>query len=325
MVKIEYSYLFIQRSKDMEKEMDTKGIIMSVVAVAVAVLVVVTCAIPIFASATETERTFTNEGYYRMSSVEDCTFVWNHTSPLSFIVNGENVTIPQSALNVGYGKSVIITDTKIVRLFDVGEGNYALEIWGNGDPYVLGVNTTDNQDVTVNITTSSITWTESGESPVEYSHDGYAYVISNDGDYVMKKQDSPAYMTSDSVLIGGGISTFKGTTYGVIHIDGNIEDVTITGIPDSTISNISINLDGKVSGYEGLYKFDNITFTTSYDGEDASQTYSYLVVPSEVTVELSIHPSDVIISLLSVVPLLMVLGIVVAAVGMFLRNRAGAR
>ena len=87
-----------------------------------------------------------------------------------------------------------------------------------------------------------------------------------------------------------------------------------------TVSDVTINAE-EVSGYNDLYKFQSVTFTTtSGDGATTDCTYSVLVIPTSVTAERSVHVTPIEASLLGIIPLLVVIGIVIGAVW-FIRQR----
>ena len=135
-------------------------------------------------------------------------------------------------------------------------------------------------------------------------------------------------MLADSPLFASGqtsINASDNTSVSTaIIMDGTIEDgVTFTaikGATTATFDDIVINAVAE-SGYKDLYKLSNVTATATYDGTDTSMTYSYFVVPSEVTAERSAHVDGPTGDILAVIPVMMVLAILIGAVTLFIKTR----
>lgn len=310
--------------------MNTKSIIMSVVAIAVAVLVVVTCAIPIFTSATETERTFTNEGSFDLtySQEDDVTFFWDHTSPTTVTINDTVVNLPE--LVNGEQRTVLCGDSWLIRAgYGNSLGGYFIQWYPASGNNILA-SELNGLDFTAVCNGGTITVTDTQATPVTATSTyTYIYCISDEGNYVMKNPGESVYMNGDSEFYAMGLTNIGTYSSTGIKITGTIDDGAdwsiFRGNPALfTFSNEEINYS-EVAGYEDLYKLDSMTATVTVDEVDADATYSYFIVPAEVTAELTVHPTDIQITLISIIPILMVLGIIVAAVGMFLRSRAGTR
>lgn len=300
--------------------MNTKSIIMSVVAIAVAVLVVVTCAIPIFTSATETERTFTNEGYFYLDKFTDeYSFYWDSAEPTKFIINGdEEVTFTNTS---GLAISLVLGQNFAVRF---PSGNTNVSFYGAGT-YVS--TSADNPTFTLTYADGSVTATNGTNTKVVSSVTEIYGMVEN-GPYTMKKSTDTVYLNSgseviaDSEIYASG-QTFNGNNYIWWHMEGTIDDMDYPEVFNDTFTVTNKQINGQYNNtYDDLYELNNIQFTvTASNSIVYNVTASYFVVPYEVTAEKTIHPTDIQITLISIIPILMVLGIIVAAVGMFLRSR----
>ena len=260
-------------------------------------------------------KTFTNKGYFRMSELpsdENHTITWSYEDPTTLSIDSVDVELDPSLFPSGTNRSVIISDSFLIRLF--GHGTYyTLELWDKG--YVDSVSSADSDTLSISISSNTLTWTANEETPVSRSFTDYVIAVDNSGDMIMKGASDLAYMMPDSVLYAAGISTFKTNVFGGIYITGTIENVSI----DAPLTGVTVNNDteivtSEVSGYIDLVQLDKITFSTTYDGSTVNQTYSYFVVPYEVSADPD-NPAAYK-SLVMVIPLMSFVVLVVAAAAM---------
>ena len=130
------------------------------------------------------------------------------------------------------------------------------------------------------------------------------------------------FVASD--LFAEGVTTVNGYWGNVIKIAGDISSVTIDyvlGGQTVTFSNEEI-VKAPVKNHNNLYLLDKITFTATGSNGDTAVTYSYFLVPYEVTAERTISMDGPLGVLVGVIPLLMVAGLVTGAVVWFI-NRKG--
>ena len=296
--------------------MDVKTIPAVIVGVMVA-LAIVGAVLPAFADTTQAYDTFTNDGYYRMAELTDGshTITWNYDKPTTFIIDDIEVMLNPDLFPDGASKSVILSDSFLIRLF--GHSTYyTVELWDKG--YVDSVSSANNDTLTITVNSGSIDWVKNTETAVNRSFSDYIIVVNNAGNQIMKGATDSAYMLPDSKLYAGGISTFKTKVFGGIYINGTVESVTIS----APLTGVTVNDDivintTDVNNYVDLVKLDKITFSTIYDGETVNQTYSYFVVPYEVTAERAVHTTGALTILLNVIPLMVVAGLLLGGVAWF--------
>lgn len=265
---------------------------------------------PVISDATKTTETFTNVGYYDMRFVEtdeSVTMVWDPETPNQITVNSETVNFPTASASER--KTIILGGDNIIFRY-------------YGDPTIIQITTTGGsafvgEDVlTVDCANGTITATWGTNSRTgTYSQ---LFVPSNNGGYTMKQSNQVAYMNGDSEIIAMGITNIGGTNE-VINVTGSIEsDVTFSSWnTDLTFSDITINAT-KNSDYVDIYELSNIT---AMCGETAI-TYSYFLVPAQVTSELTNHLTPGQISLMGAIPVMVIVALLMAAVGAIALRRA---
>lgn len=249
--------------------------------------------IPSIEGITATEKTFENTGYYYMTDVgadESYTYEFVSTPSKAWTVNGEALTFPEGAYNV------IVTDEHFVRSNGQIEGNSIASM-------------------TVTVTAESITgtYTAAGVShDIDWAVDGFYGAVPTKDSFIMTDPDGTTYVNSDTEVIGFGISNLSGQ-YPIFHIVGDMENVTVTS-PDTTVTidNIAINKTA-VGGYIDLYKFDSITFDATKGANTATITYNRVILPTEVTAELSNHLDATQIAMFGVISILGIVALVVVA------------
>lgn len=308
--------------------METKKIVMGVISVAVAIIVLMSM-IPIFTDAGASEDTFTNDGYFTMDKITATdttthTISWTSSNGKILTVDGVDMDITTWGLSPAQLITVFATETDIIRL-GVINGQQALawvQIRGATINYAGASN---NFDATIGSGTVTAQFdSETNPRTMTYTD---AYIINNagSGDYVMKKSTESAFMLEDSPIYAIGTTdiTVSGVSKTVIiKIDGNIEGVTVSTLyinndDEPTYSDIVIDAT-EHSGYVGLYDFNKITFTGTIGTDTKDYVYSYVIVPHEVTAERSAHASPVESTLIGLIPLLMMVGIMLTAIGLFI-------
>ena len=304
--------------------MDAKNIVVSVVSIAIACLFAVTLLIPVISESTQATETFTNEGYYRMSKLttsDEMTLFWDHTNPYQITVDDVVVELPESGTiwytAIGSDEFLLryIANDQAVSLFDQGTGISYLATAGNGT------------DMTITISNGTVTFDNGVNTAKSKTFTDYCFVVSPDGKYIMKDRSENAYVLEDSEIRGIGRTTLSyspslSVSYNVF---GTIKDgfeVDYFGT-DATLINSTPDVTATaVNGYEHLYSFDKLTWTaTNTDDESATVTYSQVIVPYEVTAEKSIHPDESTTALLNIIPLFVVMGIILGAVGLIAYRR----
>ena len=289
-------------------KMEANKMIGMVVGVMVGVLILSAALFPVIDSATTTERTFTNDGYFMVDSTDDdFTFSWDYDDPTTYVINGDDMTFVNS-YNVDL--SVVMSESFFIR-----SDRNGVSVYFNGDGVGNVIANSTNKTLTVSRSAGTITATN-GDVTKTLTDTSTIYYMSDSGEYVMKKTTSPAYMLEDSLIFARGYSTLPGPTYTPILIEGDIENGVTASASNVavTLSDISVN-NSTVSGYIGLYSLTDITMTGTVSGTDSTITYNYFVIPATVTVELAVHASQDEIEILETIPILITVGLILGIVG----------
>lgn len=277
---------------------------------------------PVIKDTSATEDTFENEGYYHLVKYtlnDSLTFVWDSTTPDTFTVNDESITYHNES---GFAQSVVLAETMAARLND---DNARISFYSGGN----FINTsTDNPTFTLTYTEGTVV-ASNGTTTRTYSNVSELYVISEDGDYVMKKSTSPAYLNSGSEIVADSEIYASGQTYNgsanvFWHLEGTIDDMEY---PDTFNSNLTVS-DEAINGqydeaHEDLFVLNNLTFkiTNTSTGVVFDVTASYFVVPAEVTAERSQHLDSGEIAILAAIPLMAIAALVLLVVRFFFVGR----
>lgn len=303
--------------------MDPKRIVALVVGASVMVLIFSALLVPIINDATTTEKTFTNDGYFKMtkySSDSEIIIDWDYATPENIKINDDTFTFES-----GTSLTFAFVENAGVRIFYNLSGVQMLLPIGT-----MAADVADSETMHIEFTNGTVTATISKEGAADivntatYTSD--IFCISNDGGYVMKKSDKPAYVLNDTEFIGLGVTNITGAGAKTILVKGSIEDgATATIVTTSgTAATLTdpVLTSASVAGYVDLYQLDKITFKGQVEGSaDTNITYSYFVVPAEVTAELAVHPDSATNALLSAIPIIAMIGIVLAVVGVAIVGR----
>lgn len=306
-------------------------LIPSIITILVAVIMTATLLVPILSEEASSEKTFTNDGYFRMAHYgtdTDVTIAWSAENPKTMIVN--DVAVPIN-YNVEGGQVTIVADTNfIVRLNASNTMSYIAQTGGTHTAI-------ESATYVFSGGSASITNTSDGTPTTYTTTYEDIYVPSLNGEFVMKEFDKTAYVNEDSEIFAFGLTRIKNST-GTIASPGagfefsgsiadGIEGRIWRGSDNVTVANEQINYTA-VDAYVDLYKFDSITATATYhetiDDEpvdtDTQVTYNYLLVPYQVTSEKTQHLSDSVNSLIMIIPVLVICAILIVAVRMIYLN-----
>lgn len=310
--------------------MNTTGFIKAAVGAIVVALVAVSVILPIMATAAETEKTFTNDGYYRMSEThEETVFVWDTANdPYTLTVNGTEYDLSSMGFTLNQSYSIAFGEDFVLRYFALGD-NSNIQIWKGAMAGASGVNQTSGIVATYTITSEGITVEKNDGGTVTTAtveHSGDYFTIDNDGAYVMKYANENAYvLQSSTIFYGCGISNVYTSTPSTLYLEGTADDYTVTPMKSGvTVSNESSTYS-EVDGYVDLLSLEKLTFTTTYTVDDIeqsiNQTYSYFLVPYEVTAEISNHPIGAALTIIQILPVLILVGVLTMIVNAFISNR----
>lgn len=302
------------------------------VAISAFVVVVVLAAVlmPVLGDATDTDDTFTNEGYFHMTKYDmstDVTIYWDHTTPTKLTVNGETYDVDTP---VNQFVSLAIGDTWYFRYAN-GVSNFYTQM-SYGGVTSLAASTTAGTDLQVVCSAGTATGTVlnngavSSTQTVSYTE---LYVLSGDtGDYVTKKSTDKVYMAADSEFLGLGSTAIGSSGSCICRVEGSIEDdASVTVIAASTgltltVKSGSIAITDTALTKNIGYQLSKIDFTL-VDGSsnEYNVTYSYFIVPSEVTLEKTEHLTGNEIALLAAIPALVIIALLIGVIAIFARSR----
>ena len=278
---------------------------------------------PVINDATETERTLTNEGYYRMAQVaEDHTISWDHTAPKIITIDDEDKDL--SSLDFSQWNYTIFGGYDfLMRMSSTGIQVYIGQVGATNT--FLSANTTNGNDITATITTSSVEFnvTNAGvdvlSQALTLTED--TYIIDDSGDYVMKTRESGAYIKDkSSIILLMGVTRTYGTNDVSLFASGTVEDgldfnlyrgvATYPATIESTTFDATEN-----ASYKGVSQLNKITIVVEQNSVDYNFVYSYFLVPYEITAELSQHLSSGEIAIMNAIPFMIIAALVVMAAG----------
>lgn len=297
--------------------MDAKTIAVSVVSIAIACLFAVALLIPVIAESTAETDTFKNVGYYNMSykETDSVSLFWDHTKPSVVTVNDVEYTFS----NVDQNRITIVCgDDWVVRfqtsINDISYWSPTKSIYGSIQNGV---------DLSLTASEGSVSVSNTASTPVtDTTTYTTLYCIDKDGDYVMKKANENVYLNGDSTIYALG-TTILGSSNALIKLSGTIDDGVVGSVyrvQGATIDNIVLDYT-EDSSHDDLYKLSKITAVVTVGGVDYDVVYSYFIVPYEITAERSIHPDESTTALLNIIPLFVVMGIILGAVGLIAYRR----
>lgn len=295
--------------------MDPKRIVALVVGASVMVLIFSALLVPIINDATTTEKTFKNEGLWRMKEIENGD-IWTRTTETGWSFGDEAITATG-------GSNVLLGDDWCIRA--VGHMRSSATV--NASTNLNNATVTAGEELIVASKTDT-TWTRNLNYP--------GYGVDPNGAYTMSAFEGSAYLNGDSIIYGSGVSEVDSVQI-FVHVTGTVDDgVTFTvtqssgsnAISDVTITNTTVNYTA-VSGYDDLYNVTGVTcdisFTATIDDVATQKTgtiaFSSYVIPYEVTAELTVHPDSATNALISAIPIIAMIGIVLAVVGVAIVGR----
>ena len=288
-----------------------------IVSIVVAIVVCAGILIPAIDQSTETHKLYTNDGLYKMDKIDvDYTVnvTWDHTAPQ--VINFGSVAVDMQQYPAGT-YTMIGSENFNMRYYDLGSGNVGIQIYGDNQNY--SANTTAGTDMAISISAGTMTANNGGTAKSYTIGDhGYIYDFDGDGKYVMKSAADPVYVLGDSDIVSINASiVYTGVTVGSF-VSGNIDDgftgsTYLNGAYSVTFGNITTQSD-EVSGYKDLYELSELDVEMTQNGTTKTGLFKTLIVPAEVNAELAVHLDQSQIVVLSVIPLLILVAILIAAV-----------
>lgn len=302
--------------------MDIKGFPALIVGVVVA-LVLAGAVLPVFAETTSATDTFMNDGLIYATNLDAdtvATIVWDYAKPNILTVNDVDMTVPTGSL---WPLTVAFTESYLVRLYPETTGGYIQIIDVESGASQASAFVSGNTGMDITISGGTLTATVNNVSKTFTGTAGL--IISDKGDYVLKKSDDSAYIKDDSIVYCAGY-TWHGLDNSVNLVNiftYSVEDsVGIQGSypPSFTYSETIDN--PAVSSYINLYSFKSITMEIEdEDDNTGTAVYSQVFVPAEVSAEKVAHPDATLSTLLNILPLLAIAGLVTGAVVWFISRK----
>lgn len=306
--------------------MQVSNLMKIIVSAIIGVVVFAAILVPVTQEAVTTEKTFTNEGgFYPMqeiSSTDEGTYTleWVKSDTTVLTINGVDFDAYES-----YGEAtttIICSESWLLRYYCTTQTYGYLQFFDGTN----WIGSATSKSVSVSATSGTATITHVAADDTETTRTASytdLYVINPSAtDDIMKKSTDTPYVNGDSALYAMGITSISGSN-SLVKIEGNIDDgvtVDVLGTTSETVTNIVIDKEA-VSGYLDLYKITKITFDVEISDTTTACTYSYFIVPYEVTAELSAHPGTSEIALINIIPLLVLVGLVLGVVGAVLSRR----
>ena len=303
--------------------MNVRNIIMVSITVAIGAVILAGVLVPAVAQGMKTEETFTNEGFYSMNLVgenDEIVIEWTKETPNVITIDGNEFDMSFVQTNLSY---TLVGNEDFVIRYQKDNTVTGIQSYGGATYQSFHTGTSSGTKVTITVTATGATYQTDTTSPINttYSTTNPIYVIT-DGEgeysYVMKNANKPAYVFGDSNIYFIGVSVSAGPNgigvYGSGTLDDGVELSTIYKPGSITTVTYSdpIPTYTKVTGYNDLYSLEKYNFTITYDDNSYDATYSYFIVPAEVTAELAIHADSTTRTLLSIIPIFVALGLIVA-------------
>lgn len=303
--------------------MEKTNLLTLVVTLTVGIILAGSLLMPVLSDATTTEKTFVNTGTFNLG-----VFTPDDEYTLTFdssdgVITVNDVEVPAfDTLNKSF--SIISTDNFLAR-YGSNPSAYFLQCIGKDSSNIFFADSGVTVTITITSGNLSINWVKvdstSFTKTVSFT-EMYAIVPTVD-EAVMKASADVVYIKGDSEIYASGLTNVTAWN-NMFHFEGNYKDgITISSpsLPSATYDNIEWNIEA-VSGYVDLYKLTSIEFDITNSGTTVHATYSFFGVPEKVTAELSQHLDAGEIALLNALPVIVIIGLVLAGVGaIFIRNR----
>ena len=287
--------------------MDPKRIVTLVVGASVMVLIFSAILVPIIGTGTNTTATADNAGpryaLYEAGEAHAITFTAD-----SMITDGVAQPLPDTSV---YGSATVIYGTAgIIRYTSEGRLGWYGVISGAGQNRDLGLAT----NITINVSEEGIGTTEGASSNRSI---GTVIAYANPtGQYALTYNP---YVLEDSTIFGAGNTVIEGVNYGVYWTGTVTDGITVSSIipPNQVIGEVTINTSNPATN---LLKIDSVVIPDTTAGADL--TYTYFFAPAQITYDNPTYVNDSgVRALLSAIPIIAMIGIVLAVVGVAIVGR----
>lgn len=287
---------------------------MLVVALVVGIIMVTTAVIPLVSDYSDA-KTFTNTGLIYATPITadtDTTLLWEYAHP-NQITKDTDTVIPLPT-DATFPLTIAFSETWLIRA-DPGTSGYSQVYIDTSGAAVIAASVANNTDMLIELTGSTIVITV-GETVKTYDVNG-GLVINPTGEYVLKKSNDLSYFGSDSTAYVAGYTyhPFDGTG-SIVNIFSYTQDggVDIWGIYPADATHTETVTESDIDGFIGLVKLEKINMAITNSSEDTGNvTYNQFYVPVEVTADPA-NP-DQYKALVSVLPILAIVGLIAVAAG----------
>ena len=295
-----------------------------VVGVAVGVLILAAALFPVIDEATATNVTLTNDGYARYTSInaddaDEVVIEWDYTNPKFIEVNGESMDI--SAYS-GMWASIVFGEQWTVR-YNYSTNSTQLQYFGQTNADFVYAYESSSLNLTVTLSSGTVTVTNGTlTKTATYTT---AYYPDASGNMIMKKSNEKCYLLEDSsIIIANGMTYSNPYTIGVFFngtIENGLSFELFRNLDDFTVSNVEAHYTTN-NQYLGVIELSNVTFDLT-PGENPAivATYSYFLVPYQITAEKAVHADADTIELLETIPILITVGLIMGIVGVIAARR----
>lgn len=298
-----------------------------IVALVIGLILTFTAVMPLVSDYSEA-KTFKNEGYFFMEKVDSGTamnVVWDYTKPTTLTVNDVDVALPDKDHMSTIPFTIFCSESWYLRYgYDT---TYYVGIFQNASNTSYTGTVADTRSITISVSDAGVTTVNNGTEHTWSNATGDFFVISESGDYVMKKMDKDAYVHGDSPIFGYGRTYARSYNY-TSELTGTVNDgITGSYYPETTItsagwtfSDVTLN-SVKDENYQDLYKISTMTYEITGEGiQPYTATFSQYIIPAEVTADPD-NPA-VYKNLVSVLPLFALILLVAGAASLvYFKNK----
>ena len=314
--------------------MEKTNLLTLVVTLTVGIILAGSLLMPVLADTTATEKTYTNTGYFTMDKLKsdaEFTLTWDQATPNIIDIDGEKIDLSDRGLTSGKLYTIFGADNFVLRVY--WANSPFLQYFGQTSVIPAFITATSaGSKFTATVTGGNITFASTDPSypdPVTIELTDTAYCINalDKGNYIMKNADESVFIETDTdIIVLDGLTNLYANDVGIYAegtIDGDLTATTFRGDGTYDVSFKDWTYDTTdVDEAINLVKLKKVVFTATQNDTDYEVTYSYFIVPATVTAELSEHLNAGEIALLNALPILVIIGLVMAGVGaIFIRNR----
>ena len=279
------------------------------VGLAVGVLMISGFLWPIVSDATRTNGVIVNEGAYNLSDDDD-NYTITYDPAGKFVIGDKEIpfnTLPNDAITIASAKDMLL------RFQNWAAQSYNIWLFVEGEAARVVASNTNASPVNIVFNNGSFS-VDAGAISATYTSDESVRIFNPDGKYTMTIYNKPATVLKDTTVIVGNGTTSVNAWTNRFYIEGTAEDITVTPESGITVSNIAVNTT-EISQYKDAVKLNSITFTATDGTNTVDATYNRVIVPVEITAELSNHLDTTQIALVAAIGTLGAIVLIAAAAG----------